>query len=76
MLHNALGEWYAICYDHYRKAVRDFHAGRMLRLSVTRRAFMPPADWDPQAYLRRGFGMFCGGQDVMVEVEFEAEQAR
>src|SRR5947209_6240371 len=24
ILHNALGEWYAICYDHYRKAVRDF----------------------------------------------------
>ena len=76
MLHNALGEWYAICYDHYRKAVRDFHAGRIIRLSETSRTFTPPADWDPQAYLRRGFGMFRGGQDVVVEVEFDAAQAR
>jgi predicted DNA-binding transcriptional regulator YafY len=76
LLHNSLGEWYAIGYDHHRQAMRDFHAGRILRLSDTRRTFIPPADWDPQAYLRRGFGMFRGGQDVVVEVEFDAEQAR
>jgi predicted DNA-binding transcriptional regulator YafY len=76
ILHNALGEWYAICYDHYRRAVRDFHAGRILRLSETNRTFTPPADWAPQAYLRRGFGMFRGGQDVVVEVEFDPQQAR
>jgi predicted DNA-binding transcriptional regulator YafY len=76
LLHNALGEWYAICHDHYLQAIRDFHAGRMLRLSETGRTFTPPADWDSEAYLRRGFGMFRGGQDVVVEVEFSAEQAR
>jgi predicted DNA-binding transcriptional regulator YafY len=76
LLHNALGEWYAICHDHYRQAIRDFHAGRIIRLSETGRTFTPPANWDPQAYLRRGFGMFRGGQDVVVEVEFDAEQAR
>jgi len=76
LLHNALGEWYAICYDHNRQALRDFHAGRILRLSETRRTFTPPADWDPQAYLQPGFGMFRGGQDVVVEVEFDAERAR
>lgn len=76
VLHNALGEWYAICYDHHRQAIRDFHAGRILRLSVTHRKFTPPADWDAQAYLQRGFGMFRGGQDVVVEVEFAPEQAR
>ena len=76
LLHISLGEWYAICYDHNRQALRDFHAGRILRLSETRRTFTPPVDWDPQAYLQRGFGMFRGGQDVVVEVEFDAEQAR
>ena len=76
LLHNALGEWYAICYDHNRQAMRDFHAGRILSLSDTRRTFTPPDDWDPQAYLRRGFGMFRGGQDVVVEVEFDPDQAR
>jgi predicted DNA-binding transcriptional regulator YafY len=76
LLHNALGEWYAICYDHNRQAIRDFHAGRILRLSDTRRTFAPPADWDAQAYLQRGFGMFRGGPDVVVEVEFDPDQAR
>jgi predicted DNA-binding transcriptional regulator YafY len=76
VLHNSLGEWYAICYDHYRQAVRDFHAGRITSLRATRRTFTPPADWDAQAYLRRGFGMFRGGQDVIVEMEFDPQQAR
>jgi predicted DNA-binding transcriptional regulator YafY len=76
LVHNALGEWYAICYDHYRQAIRDFHAGRITRLSMTRRTFTPPPDWDAQAYLQRGFGMFRGGQGVVVEVEFDAAQAR
>src|SRR5262245_13115959 len=76
ILHNALGEWYAICYDHYSQAVRDFHAGRIIRLSETSRTFTPPVDWDAQAYLRRGFGMFRGGENVVVEIEFDAAQAR
>jgi predicted DNA-binding transcriptional regulator YafY len=76
LLHNALGEWYAICYDHYRQAVRDFHAGRITSLRATHRTFTPPADWNTEAYLRRGFGMFRGGQDVVVEVEFDPQQAR
>jgi len=61
LLHNSLGEWYAICYDHNRQAMRDFHAGRIISLSETGRTFKPPADWDPHAYLRPGFGMFRGG---------------
>jgi len=76
LVHNALGEWYAICYDHYRQAIRDFHAGRITRFSETSRTFTPPADWNLQTYLQRGFGMFRGGQDVVVEIEFDAEQAR
>jgi predicted DNA-binding transcriptional regulator YafY len=76
LLHNALGEWYAIGYDHYRQAVRVFHAGRITSLRVTHRTFTPPVDWDAQAYLRPGFGMFRGGENVVVEVEFEAAQAR
>jgi predicted DNA-binding transcriptional regulator YafY len=76
LLHNALGEWYAIGYDHYRQAVRVFHAGRITSLRVTPRTFTPPTGWDAQAYLRPGFGMFRGGEHVVVEVEFEAAQAR
>ena len=53
-----------------------FTPGALYASARPRRTFTPPAGWDPQAYLRRGFGMFRGGQDVVVEVEFEAAQAR
>lgn len=76
LLHNYLGEWYAVCWDHQSREVRDFHAGRITSLTNTRRTFQIPNDWDAQAYLKRGFGMFRGGQEVLVEVEFDAHQAR
>jgi len=42
LLHNHLGEWYAVCYDHSSEEVRDFHAGRITYLANTRRQFTPP----------------------------------
>ncbi|HEY0005885.1 MAG TPA: WYL domain-containing protein [Pyrinomonadaceae bacterium] len=76
LLHNHLGEWYAVSYDHETGEIRDFHAGRITNIVNTRRPFSPPADWDAQEYLRRGFGMFRGGKEVTVEVEFDQYQAR
>lgn len=76
LLHNQLGEWYAVCYDHLRGEIRDFHAGRISSLRETGRTFELPKDWDPDEYLKRGFGMFRGGSPVRVEVEFDAYQAR
>lgn len=76
LLHNHLGEWYAVGYDHETGEVRDFHAGRITDLSRTGRTFVPPDGWDAEGYLRRGFGMFRGGSDVLVEVEFDRDQAR
>jgi predicted DNA-binding transcriptional regulator YafY len=76
LLHNHLGEWYAVSYDHETHEVRDFHAGRIINIENIRRSFIPPADWDAEEYMRRGFGMFRGGKDVMVEVEFDQYQAR
>ena len=75
LLHNHLGEWYAVCRDHESGEIRDFHAGRVTGIVSTGRDFSPPAEWDAQAYLRRGFGMFRGGQEVLVEVEFDRQQA-
>jgi hypothetical protein len=37
---------------------------------------MPPADWDTKKYLESGFGMFRGGREVEVEIEFDAYQSR
>jgi len=77
LLHNSLGEWYAVCEDlSDGKKVKDFHVGRITQLTQTRRPFQPPEDWNPQEYLKRGFGMFRGGKDVTVEIEFDAYQAR
>jgi predicted DNA-binding transcriptional regulator YafY len=76
LLHNHLGEWYAVCHDHETGEVRDFHAGRITDISDARRAFTPPEGFDADEYLRRGFGMFRGGSDVLVEVEFDKYQAR
>lgn len=76
LLHNWMGEWYAICWDVGKRSYRDFHAGRIANLARTRRTFVPPPDWNAQEYLKKGFGMFRGGNDVTVEVEFDAFQAR
>jgi predicted DNA-binding transcriptional regulator YafY len=76
LLHNHLGEWYAVGYDHDTGEVRDFHAGRITNITNTRRAFTQPQGFDAEEYLRRGFGMFRGGNDVLVEVEFDPYQAR
>jgi predicted DNA-binding transcriptional regulator YafY len=76
LLHNHLGEWYAVCHDHLSGELRDFHAGRILEAANTRRPFTPPATWNADEYLRRGFGMFRGGAPVTVEIEFDEHQAR
>lgn len=76
LLHNHLGEWYAVCHDHLSGELRDFHAGRILEAAHTRRPFIPPAAWNADEYLRRGFGMFRGGAPVTVEIEFDEHQAR
>lgn len=76
LVHNHLGEWYAVAYDHLSREIRDFHAGRIIHLVSTRRRFTPPADWDAEEYLDRGFGMFRGGRELEVDIEFDAYQAR
>jgi predicted DNA-binding transcriptional regulator YafY len=76
LLHNHLGEWYAVCQDHDSGEVRDFHAGRIFGISETGRKFTPPESWDSDEYLSKGFGMYRGGKPVLVEVEFDAYQAR
>jgi len=76
LLHNHLGEWYAVCHDHESGEIRDFHAGRITGIAITRRTFTPPAKWNRDEHLRSGFGMFRGGKETLVEVEFDAQQAR
>ncbi len=76
LLHNFAGDWYAIAFDHLRRAVRDFHAGRMTRLLLTDHYFDPPANWQPGEYLRQGFHMMRGGRATTVSLVFDAYQSR
>jgi predicted DNA-binding transcriptional regulator YafY len=76
LLHNFAGDWYAVAHDHLRGEVRDFHAGRIKRLALTGNYFDPPAGWDADSYLRRGFHMMRGGRTTTVSVVFDAYQAR
>ena len=76
LLHNFAGDWYAIAYDHLRREVRDFHAGRIQRLALTAKYFDPPAGWNASDYLRRGFYMMRGGRSTTVQIVFDSYQAR
>ena len=76
LLHNFAGDWYAVAYDHLRRDVRDFHAGRIRHLALTSQYFDPPANWNADDYLRRGFFMMRGGRITTVSIIFDSYQAR
>lgn len=75
-VHNYLGEWYAVCYDHRSQEIRDFNVGRIKGIQETSKSFTPPEGWNREEYLRKGFGMFRGGKPVLVVADFDANQAR
>lgn len=75
-LHNFIGDWYAIAFDHLRQEIRDFHIGRIKSWQETEAFFTPPPDWNADAYLRRGFFMMRGGRLTTVSIVFDAYQAR
>ncbi len=75
-LHNFAGDWYVISYDHMRKAMRDFHIGRISDLRVTNDIFTPQKSFDAAEYLNHGFYMTRGGRSTMVEIVFDRYQAQ
>ena len=77
LLHNFGGDWYAISHDHDKKAMRDFHVGRITNLKLTNEGFDVRKDiWNKDDYLRTGFNMMRGGRLTTVEVLFDAYQAQ
>lgn len=75
-LHNFIGDWYAIAYDHLRREVRDFHAGRIKDLRETKKFFDPPDNWHQDKHFRSGFTMMRGGRKTTVSILFDAYQSR
>ncbi len=76
LLHNFIGDWYAISFDRAKKEMRDFHVGRMSNLKVTKNYFETQKNWNPDDYLRQGFYMMRGGKQVTVEILFDSYQAQ
>ena len=77
LLHNFGGDWYAISYDHSRKAMRDFHVGRISNLKETREGFEVRREiWNKEEYTRNHFNMMRGGRKTKVEIWFDPYQAQ
>jgi predicted DNA-binding transcriptional regulator YafY len=76
LVHNYRGDWYVIAYDHMRRAIRDFHLGRIRSLNQTEDRFRIRSDFDKKSYLESGFSMVRGRRRYLVEIEFDSYQAR
>lgn len=76
LLHNFIGDWFAVCYDLNKSDKRDFHAGRMSNVKLTGETFKPPPGWNAEEYLKTGFYMMRGGKIVTVEIHFDEFQAQ
>ncbi|MDQ3323503.1 MAG: WYL domain-containing protein, partial [Acidobacteriota bacterium] len=76
LLHNFIGDWFAVCFDKNKSDTRDFHAGRMSNVKLTGETFEAPAGWNAEEYLKTGFYMMRGGRLVNVEIHFDEFQAQ
>ncbi|MGI8494995.1 MAG: helix-turn-helix transcriptional regulator, partial [Pyrinomonadaceae bacterium] len=76
LLHNFIGDWFAVCYDQIKADKRDFHVGRMSNVKLTAEIFEMPRGWNAEEYLKTGFYMMRGGKLVLVEIHFDTHQAQ
>jgi len=76
LLHNFIGDWFAVCYDQNKSDTRDFHVGRMSNVKMLDETFEKPTGWNAEEYLKTGFYMMRGGRLVTVEIHFDEFQAQ
>ncbi len=76
LLHNFIGDWFAVCYDLNKAAKRDFHVGRMSNVKLLDEPFETLPDWNAEEYLKTGFYMMRGGKLVTVKIHFDEFQAQ
>lgn len=75
-LHAARGEWYLVGFCHERDAIREFAVSRVLRLEELEARFVPPQDFDAEAWLGEPFGLFRGAEPEAVVLYFDPYAAR
>jgi proteasome accessory factor B len=64
-------QWYVVCHDLKRKALRTFALVRMRKLMLPGRGFKRPEDFDIREHLKNAFGVFVGDAKYKVRVEFD-----
>jgi predicted DNA-binding transcriptional regulator YafY len=64
--------WYLVGHDLGRVALRTFALSRMRHPTVLKFTFQRPKDFKIENYLKGSFGIFTGGDDFEVVVEFDA----
>lgn len=65
-------QWYLIAFDNRRHGIRTFALSRMRGACVGQEHFTPPPGFDPNEYLKGSFGVFKGGDDYEVVLQFDA----
>lgn len=76
LLHNFIGDWFAVSFDQNKSETRDFHVGRMKNVRLMETEAVLPKDFDPEEYLAQGFFMMKGGKLTEVSIHFDNYQAQ
>lgn len=64
-------QWYVVCHDLNREALRTFALVRMRKLMLPGKRFKRPEDFDIRQHLKDAFGVFVGEARHKVRVEFD-----
>ena len=64
-------QWYVVCHDLQRDALRTFALVRMRNLGLAGKHFKRPQDFDIQNHLKDAFGVFVGAHKYEVRVHFD-----
>jgi predicted DNA-binding transcriptional regulator YafY len=65
-------QWYVVCWDKVRKALRTFALVRMRKVDLIGTSFKRPKDFDIQTHLKDAFGVFSGDIKHKIRIEFDA----
>jgi proteasome accessory factor B len=69
-------QWYVVCQDLNRDALRTFALVRMRKLMLPGKYFKRPKDFDIQKHLKNAFGVFVGETKYKVRVQFDSWAAQ
>ncbi len=68
--------WYAIGHHAERDDLRSLKLNRFTRIELTDQSYAPPADFNIESHLGNAWRMIADGDDVDVEIWFDAEFAQ